>query len=74
MCRIVLKKARKDADLTQEGLAEKLGISPRMYAFIEAGERNGDFTVWDGLEDLFNLHQRKLREIHASQNLLQDSQ
>ena len=35
----------------------------RSYQHIEAGQRTGDFTLWDMLEDLFNVHQRKLREI-----------
>ena len=58
-----LKDARNKANMTQQEVAEKLGISLRYYQNIEAGNRTGDFTIWDDLEDLFNLHQRKLREI-----------
>jgi len=49
--------------MTQKQVAEYLGISERYYKQIEAGQRTGDFTIWDALEDLFNVHQRKLREI-----------
>jgi len=56
-----LKKARMDAGLTQEGLAELLGISSRYYRMIESGTRDGDFEMWDMLEDLFKIHQRVLR-------------
>lgn len=63
MARENLKKARKDAGMTQKQVAEYLGIHERYYQHIEAGQRTGDFTLWDMLEDLFNVHQRKLREI-----------
>ena len=58
-----LKKARKDAGLTQEKMAEMLGISVVYYQKIEAGERTGRFESWDTLEDITGTHQRKLREI-----------
>ena len=58
-----LKEARKAAGLTQQQVADELGISIRYYRFIENGERNGDFELWDALEDLFKIHQRLLREI-----------
>lgn len=60
-----LKKARKTANLTQQQVAEHIGISERYYRFIEAGTRNGDFEIWDALEDLFGVHQRILRERSA---------
>ncbi len=58
-----LKEARQKAGMTQKQVAEYLGIHERYYQHIEAGHRTGDFTLWDMLEDLFNVHQRKLREI-----------
>ncbi|RKI22035.1 XRE family transcriptional regulator [bacterium 1xD8-6] len=63
MVRENLKKARKDAGMTQQQVADKLGISMVYYQKIEQGSRTGDFEIWDSLEDLFNIHQRKLREI-----------
>lgn len=60
-----LKKARREAGMTQKEVAEKLEISERYYRFIEAGTRGGDFETWDALEDLFNIHQRLLREISS---------
>lgn len=57
-----LQAARKDAGLTQEQLAEKLEISLRYYQNIEAGDRNGDFEIWDKLEDIIGIHQRILRQ------------
>ena len=59
-----LRKARLEAGLTQEKVAEMLDISLRYYQNIEAGERSGSFRIWDALEDLFKVHQRVLREIH----------
>ena len=57
-----LKKARKEKGLTQQQLADRLQISLRYYQHIEAGERTGDFSLWDMLEDITGIHQRKLRE------------
>lgn len=57
-----LKEARMKAGLTQQQMAEKLDISLRYYKNIEAGERTGDVTLWDELEDLLGIHQRILRE------------
>lgn len=58
-----LKKARQEAGLTQQQMADELGISLRYYQNIEKGDRTGDFTLWDMLEDITGVHQRKLREI-----------
>lgn len=57
-----LKKARKDAGLTQQQLADSLGLSLIGYRQIENGLRIGRIETWDKLEDLFNIHQRVLRE------------
>ena len=58
-----LKEARMAAGLTQQQMADKLGISERYYKQIEAGQRTGDFTLLDMMEDLLDIHQRKLREL-----------
>ena len=58
-----LKEARQRAGMTQKQVAEYLGICERYYQHIENGQRVGNFALWDMLEDLFNIHQRKLREI-----------
>lgn len=58
-----LKESRQKAGLTQQQMADRLGISLRYYKQIEAGQRTGDFTLWDTLEDITGVHQRTLREI-----------
>ena len=57
-----LKAARLAAGMTQQAVADKLGISLRYYQNLEAGERNGDFALWDELEDMFAIHQKVLRQ------------
>lgn len=59
-----LKAARKAAGLTQQAMADKLGIHDRYYKAIESGERLGAIWMWDRLEDLLGVNQRFLREIH----------
>ncbi len=58
-----LKEARQKVGMTQQQVADNLGISLVYYQKIEAGSRTGDFEIWDNLEDLFNVHQRNLRVI-----------
>ena len=58
-----LKEARQRAGMTQQQMADRLEISLRYYQQIEAGDRTGDFVIWDTLEDLTGIHQRILREI-----------
>lgn len=58
-----LKAARQKAGMTQQQVADHLGISLVYYQKIEQGSRVGDFEIWDSLEDIFGVHQRKLREI-----------
>ena len=57
-----LKNTRKAKSMTQQAMADKLGISLRYYQQIEAGDRTGDFTLWDTLEDITGIHQRILRD------------
>ena len=64
--RAKLKNARKSAELTQQEMADKLCISLRYYQQIEVGDRTGDFTLWDKLEDITGIHQRILREINPA--------
>ena len=57
-----LKMARKAAGLTQQQLADKLGLSLIGYRQIENGARVGRFETWDKLEDILKIHQRELRK------------
>lgn len=57
-----LKAARKAKGLTQQEMADKLGIIERYYKAIESGERLGAIWIWDGLEDILGVNQRTLRE------------
>ena len=71
--REILKKARKEAGMTQQQVADKLDIGLRYYKSLESGERLGGIELWDALEDLFNIHQRKLREISATHHDQEDN-
>ncbi len=61
-----LKEARQKAGMTQKEVAEYLGITIRAYQQIEAGEYQGKIEHWDRLETLFNIHQKKLRELFSA--------
>lgn len=59
-----LKEARQNAGMTQQQMADKLGINERYYKSIESGERIGGIWLWDMIEDTLGANQRFLREIH----------
>lgn len=63
MRRAKLQAARRAANLTQQQMADKLGISVNHYQKIEYCYLGGSFEVWDALEDLLGVHQRILREM-----------
>ena len=62
--REILKQARKDKGLTQQQMADQVGIDQRYYKAMESGERLGAIWIWDKLEDVTGVNQRALREIH----------
>lgn len=57
-----LKNARQKAGMTQQQMADELGLSLRHYKYIESGEVQGSIWIWDKLEDITGIHQRTLRE------------
>ena len=62
--RLNLQNARQAAGMTQQTMADKLGIGLRHYKKIERGETLGSVPLWDELEDILGINQRVLREIH----------
>ena len=66
-----LQAARKAAGMTQQAMADKLVVGLRHYKKIESGETLGSIPLWDDLEDLLEVNQRVLREIHPDR---EDSQ
>ena len=60
--RETLRAARKAKGMTQQQVADYLGITLVAYGRIESGMRIGRIETWDKLEDLFGIHQRALRE------------
>ena len=63
MPRNILKQARRDKGLTQQVVAEHLGISDRHYKYIEAGRSVGRVELWDKLEISFRIPQPILRMV-----------
>jgi transcriptional regulator with XRE-family HTH domain len=57
-----LRTVRNNMGMSQQAMADMLGISLRYYQRIEAGGCVGSFEIWDALEDITGIHQRILRE------------
>lgn len=68
-----LKLPDKGQAWTQQQVADILEISLRYYQHIEAGQRNGDFIIWDKLEDITGVHQRILRQCESNHLDKEDS-
>jgi DNA-binding XRE family transcriptional regulator len=49
-----LRKARLKKDLSKKDLAALVGISERMYNYIESGESDGSLTVWQKLSSVLD--------------------
>lgn len=71
--RATLKKARQEAGLTQQQMATAIGVSLRYYKKIEKGDMLGSIELWDALEDITGIHQRKLREQQAIRRAPEDN-
>ena len=71
--RKALKEARRAKGMTQQQVADRLNITLVYYQKIEAGNRTGSFDIWDALEDITGVHQRKLREISTSRHGKEDN-
>ncbi len=68
-----LKAARTEKKMTQQQVADALGISLVYYQKIERGDRTGDYWIWDMLEDITSIHQRKLREIADTHHVREEN-
>ncbi|MBU5627743.1 helix-turn-helix domain-containing protein [Oscillibacter sp. MSJ-2] len=63
-----LRAARKAKGMTQQAMADELGVHERYYKALESGERLGSIEIWDRLEDMFGVNQRVLREVLSQGN------
>ncbi|WP_226532677.1 helix-turn-helix domain-containing protein [Microbacterium paraoxydans] len=60
-----VRELRLAEGLTQEGLAEKLGVTPRYLAGIERGERNLTLDSIDALAHQLGVSASSLLAVHS---------
>lgn len=53
--RQALRLLRVKYDLTQEQMAERLGVDRGTYANIELGKRRGSIEFWETVQKEFNI-------------------
>lgn len=58
-----LKVLRVKNKMTQQQLADKLGVSVVTYNLIEQGKRQGSKDFWFKLQQLFNLADSELWQL-----------
>lgn len=62
--RLNLKIFRISHDLTQEEMAEKIGVSRMTYSNVESGRRGGQLDVfWNNLQKAFNVPDSEMYNI-----------
>lgn len=61
--RLNLKIFRIKAGLSQDELANKLGVSRGCYGAIERGFRNGNKRFWNSLKVNFDITEDDLKEL-----------
>lgn len=61
-----LKVLRVKHQLTQQQLAEKLGVSTVTYNLIEQGKRQGSKDFWFKLQQLFKLADGELWQLYIN--------
>ena len=64
-----LQQARSKSGMTQQELADALGINVRTYQYIEAGIREGSVELWLKLEKLFGESIEYLLQKDAHMNI-----
>lgn len=61
-----LRALRKEKKWTTQFVADRIGVSRRMYVFIEQGVRFPNPVVLNRMEDLFEMPQRELLVLDSS--------
>lgn len=61
-----LKVFRVKHNLTQQQLADQLGVSLSTYNLIEAGKRRGSEVFWLKLQTTFNLEGGEVWELQST--------
>lgn len=54
--------------LTQQEIAEKIGISVGAYSLIESGKRVGSTKTWVKIQELFNLTDEQVWQLQKPKN------
>lgn len=61
-----LKILRVKQHLTQQDIANKLGVSYATYNLIEQGKRKGSTEFWAKLQQIFNLTDAEMWQLYAN--------
>lgn len=64
--RLELKVLRTKSNLTQNQMADRLGVTRVNYLLIENGKSNGTLKFWDRLQSEFGLTPKKLDQIRKN--------
>ncbi len=57
---VILKQLRKNSNMTQPELAQKLGVSRSAISMYELGSREPDFETLEAIADVFNVDMNTL--------------
>lgn len=63
--RIELKLFRVSNNLSQQGMADVLGVPRQTYSMVERGQRRGNISMWSKLQETFNVSGSDMLKMHG---------
>lgn len=64
--RIALKQFRIGLQLTQQEMADKLGVHRMKFVAIENGQRHGDYPFWRTFQNVFKVPDEKMWKLQKT--------
>ena len=59
---------RIEKDLTQEAMAEMLGVTSQYISYIERGRSNGSYKFWDKFKQVFGIPDEEIESFKKLSN------
>ena len=68
-----LKSFRGSLCLTQSEMADRIGVRPQLYAYVEQGRLRGSMDFWTGLQKAFNVPDATMWKLQQEGELDEES-
>lgn len=65
MVRMKLKMFRISNNLSQQEIADALGVPRQTYSMVERGQRRGSISMWSKIQETFNVSDSDMLKMHG---------